>query len=169
MIYSGHNLQDNHTLQDYCVVRDSTIIINLLLRSRCSRTSSKSTRTFKDAFKGKDKAQTKPTTLLELRRPYIVEQKFENPALTITMPQVTDLYLDLYSKAAICRFNGFWPKFDVLNQWIYAAWSSNCEIYLCPKGFFIVRFRAVQEREHILNKGPWFWGNAGLFMTPWFP
>jgi len=37
------------------------------------------------------------------------------------------------------------------------------------KGFFIVRFKTEQEREYILNKGPWFWGNAGLFMTPWFP
>ena len=83
--------------------------------------------------------------------------------------EVKDLYTNLYSKSIICRFNGFWPISDVLHQWIYEPWSPDCEIYLCPKGFFIVRFRTTQEREYIINKGPWFWGNARLFMTPWFP
>lgn len=45
----------------------------------------------------------------------------------------------------------------------------HCEIYLCPKGFFIVRFNTEQERKNIINQGPWFWGNVGLFITPWFP
>lgn len=79
----------------------------------------------------------------ELLGPYIVEQKSETPSLTISMPEVKDLYIDLYSKAVICRFNDFWPKSNVLHQWIYAAWSLDCEIYLCPKGFFIFRFKIV--------------------------
>lgn len=37
-----------------------------------------------------------------------------------------------------------------------------------PRVFFIVRFDTVTEREHALHEGPWFWGSAGLFMTPWF-
>lgn len=34
--------------------------------------------------------------------------------------------------------------------------------------FFIVKFDMVKEREYVLHEGPWFWGNAGLFMIPWF-
>lgn len=168
LIYSCLSLQDNYTLQDYGIAIESTIMINLHLRGGCSRTSSKNTRSFKDAVKGKDKAQIELATLPELPGPYIIEQKFENPALTIAMPKVNDFYSDLYSKQVICRFNVFLPKYDVFHQWIYVAWSPKCEIYLCPKGFFIVRFRTIQEREHFLNKGQWFWGNFGLFMTPWF-
>lgn len=84
------------------------------------------------------------------------------------MPEVSALYSDLYSHSVICRFNGYWPKFGDLHHWIHTTWTPNYEIYLCPKGFFIVRFSIEQERESILNKGPWFWGNAGLFITPWF-
>lgn len=36
------------------------------------------------------------------------------------------------------------------------------------KGFFIVIFRVEEEREKALTEGPWFWGSAGLFVTPWF-
>lgn len=117
-----------------------------------------------------EKEKTKPTTMVKLPRPYIVEQKPENLVLTVSsMPQVNSLYSKLYNNVVICRFNGFWPKYDVFHQWIHDAWSTNCEIYLCAKGFFIFRFNTTQEREHIINKGPWFWGNAGLIMTPWFP
>lgn len=31
LIYTGHSLQDNHTLQDYGITKDSTIILNLRL------------------------------------------------------------------------------------------------------------------------------------------
>lgn len=37
------------------------------------------------------------------------------------------------------------------------------------KGFFIVKFDTVEGKDHALHEGPWFWGNAGLFTTPWFP
>lgn len=89
------------------------------------------------------------------------------------MPEVKDLYLDLFSHSVVCRFNGYWPKSGDLHHWmhhwIHTTWTPNCEIHLCPKGFFIVRFNTEQENEHIVNKGPWFWGNARLYITPWFP
>lgn len=116
--------------------------------------SSKIAGSFQEAVKGKE--QVKTTASIELPGLYIVEQKSENPTLTIAMPEVKNLYTDLYSTSVICRFNGFWPKSDALHQWVYEIWSPKCEIYLCPKGFFIVRFRTKQEREYILNKGPWF-------------
>jgi len=69
----------------------------------------------------------------------------------------------------ICRFNGFWTKPKALSQWIYSIWIENCDIHLYSKGFFIVKFYTVNDKEYALNEGPWFWGNAGLFMTSWFP
>lgn len=166
MICYGHNLHDNHTLKDYGINTDATITINLRLKGGSAGASSKSTGSFKQAVKGKE--QVKTIASVELPGPYIVEQKYENPTLTIAMLEVKNLYTDLYSTSVICRFNGFWPKSDILHQWIYVVWSPECEIYLCPKVFYIVRFRIEQEREYILNKGPWSWGNVGLFMSPWF-
>lgn len=58
-------------------------------------------------MKGKGKAQVNPARNLILPRPYIVEQKLENPNLTIEMPEVKDLYSDLFSHSVICRFNSY--------------------------------------------------------------
>jgi hypothetical protein len=169
LLFSGLCMQDQHTLQHYGVVKDSTIILNLRLRGGCKGTSSKNTGSFRDAVKGKEPLQHRPAPTSELPGPYIVEQKPESPMLTVSLPEVTDLYTDLIQNAVICRFNGYWPKADALHQWVFTSWSPKCEIYLCPKGFFIVRFSTELERDNIINQGPWFWGNAGLFITPWFP
>lgn len=167
LIYSGYSLQDSQTLQHYGITNDTTIILNLRLRGGSSGSSSKNNSSFRDAVKGK-KMESKTVPPTELPGPYIVEQKPESPTLQIAMPEVNNLHTDLSNTAVICRFNGFWPKSDALHQWIYSNWSPNCEIYLCPKGFFIVRFNTEQERDSIINQGPWFWGSAGLFTTPWF-
>lgn len=169
LIYTGYSLQDNKTLQHYGIANDSTINLTLRLRGGSSGTSSKNTGSFRDAVKGKgEKMKNKAAPTTELPGPYIVEQKPESPTLQVTMSEVTDLHTDLSNTTVICRFNGFWPKSDALHQWIYSTWTPNCEIYLCPKGFFIVRFDTEQERDSIIKQGPWFWGSAGLFTTPWF-
>lgn len=71
--------------------------------------------------------------------------------------------------ALICRFNSFWPKPLDLFHWIFTSWTMECDIHLCSKGFFIVRFASREVRDTIISAGPWFWGTSGLFMTPWFP
>ena len=40
---------------------------------------------------------------------------------------------------------------------------------LCSKGFFVVQFESHEYYQNIFTRGPWFWGRAGLFITPWFP
>eukprot|EP00253_Pinus_taeda_P034064 PITA_34064 len=94
---------------------------------------------------------------------------FAREPLSLDIPEVKSIFSDLEKKAIICRFNGFWPKTEALYQWIHTVWTKNCQIHLCLKGFFIVIFLEEEEREKILNEGPWFWGSAGLFVTPWFP
>eukprot|EP00253_Pinus_taeda_P023327 PITA_23327 len=44
-----------------------------------------------------------------------------------------------------------------------------CDIHLCSKGFFIVKFTSQEVRDTVISSGPWFWGTSGLFVTPWFP
>lgn len=93
----------------------------------------------------------------------------ESPSILLDTPEVKCIFSDLQRKAVICRFNGFWPKTDALYQWIHTVWTKDCHIHLCSKGFFIVIFLVAEEREKIFNEKPWFWGSAGLFVTPWFP
>lgn len=107
LIYSGHSMQDNQTLQHYGIIKDSTIILNLRLHGRCNGTSSKNTGSFRDAVKGKDKMQNKPAPPPELPGPYIVEQKPESPTLQVSLPEVTNLHADLSKNVVICIFNGF--------------------------------------------------------------
>lgn len=75
----------------------------------------------------------------------------------------------LESKTIICGFNGLWPKPESLFQWMFTSWTPKYDIYLCSKGFFIVQSDSKKYLDFIHNEGPWFWGRAGLFITPWFP
>lgn len=71
------------------------------------------------------------------------------------------------TKVIICRFNGFWKKPQALHQWIFSSWKTNLGLDLFSKGLFIVHFDTHKEYDFVSNEGPWFWGNTGLFTTPW--
>ena len=101
--------------------------------------------------------------------PYLVENLESTPTLEIKNPQVKQLFSTLQSIAVICRFNGFWPIYFDLHQWIYTNWTTNFQILLCSKGFFVVQFKSQGDYQKMLSQGPWFWGRARIFITPWFP
>lgn len=101
--------------------------------------------------------------------PYIIDQTEQNPTMEITLPEVSSLFSVLHSKAIIYRFNGYWLKPEALYQWVFSLSTPNCDIYLCSKGFFIVQFETQKDLDFVLNEGPWIWGWAGVFITPWFP
>lgn len=170
LIFSGVCLQDHLTLQHFRVAQDSTITLNHRLRGGSKGSSSKPTGTYRDAAKGKAPAKGKePAVVSPSPGQYIVDQIPESPSIALDLPEVQCIFSNLEKKAVICRFNGFWPKTEALYEWIHTIWTKNCQIHLCSKGFFIVIFLEVEEKEKILNEGPWFWGSAGLFVTPWFP
>ena len=98
-----------------------------------------------------------------------MEKLESTPVLEIKNEQVKGLFSSLQAEAVICRFNGFWPKSHDLHAWIFQNWTTNCQILLCSKGFFIVQFDSPDEYQKVLLQGPWFWGRVGLFITPWFP
>lgn len=102
-------------------------------------------------------------------RPYIVEQLNYTPELNIDIPEIDEHYTIFEKQASICRFNCFWPKPIELFHWIFTNWTTQCEIHLCSKGFFVVNFPTVEARDIIIQEGPWFWGSTDLFIPPWFP
>jgi len=65
--------------------------------------------------------KNKPAPTSKLPGPYIMEQKLEDPMLTVSLLEVTDLYTDLGQKVVIYIFNGFWPMSDALHQWIFST------------------------------------------------
>lgn len=168
LMFSGQCMQDQLSLQHYRVAKDSTIVLNHRLRGGSKGASSKPTGSYCDAAKGKASPKGKEPTAAHTGQ-YIVDQIPESPSIALDLPEVQCIFSNLEKKAVICRFNGFWPKTEALYEWIHTIWTKNCQIHLCSKGFFIVIFLEVEEKEKILNEGPWFWGSAGLFVTPWFP
>lgn len=109
MIYMGHCLQDNDTLHDYNITTNSTIIINLRLRSGCSGTSSKNIGSFKEQSRVKGKRKPIPQQPLNFPGPTLLNKKIENPSLTIAMPEVNALYSDIYSLQLSVDLMGFGP------------------------------------------------------------
>jgi hypothetical protein len=115
--------------------------------------------------------------------PEVLQQSFapsssllvqESPPLVIPMGQDAEEEEEYYrSVSLVFRFNGFWPKLADLNSWISVTWipimQEQAFIHPCAKGFFIVDFDIEEDRDLILNLGPWFWGNSGLCMKPWTP
>lgn len=169
----GKLLQDVNHLKEYDIERNSTIIINLRLRGGASRTIpplgsnlvAKGPSLFKDAMQGKVASLVRQSPHLTIPSPYLVENTEKAPYLLIKFPEVSGIFNVLQARAIICWFNGFWPKYEELHQWIYLNWTKNCDIYLCMKGIFLVQFN--NKKDIIINEGPWFWGRAGLFVTPW--
>ena len=53
LIFSGHCMQDKHTLQHYRVAKDTTIVLNHRLRGGSKGATSKPTGNYRDAAKGK--------------------------------------------------------------------------------------------------------------------
>lgn len=92
--------------------------------------------------------------------PFIVDKSDKVPKMEIKNTEVNRLFRTCKSKAIIYWFNGFWPWLEDLDQWIHTNWTTNCEYYLCSKGFFIVQFfsranykRIFLWRVVVLGKG----------------
>jgi hypothetical protein len=82
-------------------------------------------------------------------------------APTITIPIVKDVVVQVafYStNGLVCHFNGLWPCLVDLHKWISNSWKPQLKeeafIYPCEKGFFIVEFDLVEDKDLILNFGP---------------
>ena len=85
----------------------------------------------------------------------------EAPALTIPVIQdAMDHVVHYSSHALVCRFDGLWPWLSDLHSWVSSKWNpllkKGAIICPCPKGFFIVIFVFVEDKDHIFRSRSWF-------------
>lgn len=97
MIHSGKSLQENLTLQDDGIASDMAIILNARILIGNSGSSSKGPGSFKDAVKGKVESQTKLDLIPNIFGPYIVEHMSQVPALTVTLDEANELYVEFHT------------------------------------------------------------------------
>jgi len=174
LLYEGKTLKVDDRMGVCHIQKNSTIHVMYRLRGGADRNrGTAGPSSYKDAARPKGPKTTtfSPSTTVPMSqpRPYIVEKLDEIPSLEVKNPEVKELFSTLQTHALICRFNGFWPRSYDLHNWVYTNWTIDCQLLLCSKGFFIVQFEKLEECQKVITQGPWFWGRAGLFITPWFP
>ena len=66
----------------------------------------------------------------------------------------------------IGKFMGIWPTEKALLNWISAKWKpkSHLDIQLGSKGFFTIIFNLLEDRDRVLEGGPYFFNSAELFL-----
>lgn len=71
--------------------------------------------------------------------------------------------------ALIGKFIGIWPTERALRSWISTKWKpkGHITLHLGPKGFFIAIFNCLEDRNRILDGGPYFFNFAGLYLKGW--
>jgi len=64
---------------------------------------------------------------------------------------------------------GIWPMEKALYTWIKDTWKPKGErnIHLGSKGFPIVVFTNLEDKDRIFEGGPYFYVAASLYMQPW--
>lgn len=64
---------------------------------------------------------------------------------------------------------GVWPTEKALHVWIKNHWKPKGDIYLHlgSKGFFIVMFANIEDKERMFEGVPYFYAVAVLYMRPW--
>ena len=69
----------------------------------------------------------------------------------------------------IGKFIDMQPSKKALIWWINSSWKhkGHFDLHLGSKGFFIVSFISLEDRNHIIDGGPYFYYSVGLFLRPW--
>jgi len=60
--------------------------------------------------------------------------------------------------ALICKFIDVWPFEKDLTRWIQQKWQprGHIELKLSTRGFFMVIFSNLQDKEKLFENGPYF-------------
>ena len=71
--------------------------------------------------------------------------------------------------ALIGKFIGIWSNKKALWGWIAVKWSpkGNITLQLRPKGFFTAIFNYLEDRNMVLDGGPYFFNAANLYLRGW--
>ncbi len=168
LLHEGKQLEDIYPLYFYSIKRNSSIIFTPRLKGGAvGQSSSAAAFSYKDVVHAQSSKKTAPPA--QAPKPFLVEKLEGTPSIEIMHPTLDEQIQNYAEHAIICRFNGLWPCIANLYQWIHSNWTNNCNVLLCSKSFFIVVLAFSEDYQKALTEGPWFWGSAGLFLTPWFP
>ncbi|GLJ39019.1 hypothetical protein SUGI_0795400 [Cryptomeria japonica] len=65
------------------------------------------------------------------------------------------------------RYSGL----DAVVEWIKSTWSNLTTpvIEALDFGLFLLTFHSVADCSFVVENGPWFFGQSGLFLAPWAP
>ena len=71
--------------------------------------------------------------------------------------------------ALIGKFIGLQPSEKALIWWINSTWKpkGHYDLHLGSKGFFTVSIISQEDRNRIIDDGPYFDYSAGLFLQRW--
>ena len=91
------------------------------------------------------------------------------PSIQIRSAAVREKIGAWKEKALIGKFVGIWPKEKDLIKWINGVWKpkGHYDLQLGSKGFFTIIFFNQEDRDRIMEGGPYFFFSAGLFLRPW--
>ena len=72
-------------------------------------------------------------------------------------------------KSLIGKLVGIWPKEKDLVKWINGVWNTkgHYDLQLGSKGFFTIILFNQENRDRVMEVGPYFFFSAGLFLRPW--
>ena len=91
------------------------------------------------------------------------------PSVQISSKKVRGTIELWKEKALIGKFVGVWPKEKDLIKWISSVWNpkGHYDLQLGSKGFFTIIFFNQEDKDRILEGGPYFFFSAGLYLCPW--
>ena len=72
-------------------------------------------------------------------------------------------------KSVIGKFVGIWLKEKDLINWINGVWNpkGHYDLQLGSKGFFTIIFFNQEDRDRVMEGGPYFFFSVGLYLHPW--
>ena len=71
--------------------------------------------------------------------------------------------------ALIRKFVGLQPSEKALVWWINSTWKpkGHFDLQLGSKGFFTIVFFNTEDRNRVMDGGPYFFYSEGPFLRPW--
>ena len=93
----------------------------------------------------------------------------ERPKIELPSHYINAQIQYMKDHALIGKFVGFWPTEKALHGWISSKWKPKGHVTLQiePEGFLDAIFNCIEDRNRILDGGPYFFNSSGLYLRDW--
>ena len=90
----------------------------------------------------------------------------ERPKIELPSHRINAQIQYMRDHALIGKFARFWPTEKALHGWIRAKWKPNGQVtlQLGPKGFFTAIFNCLEDKNRVMDEGPYFFNSSGLYL-----